>query len=687
MIRPLLAFLLVLPAWAQKPPATRTDNIKETIHGVTIADPYRWLEDQNSPETRKWIDQQNAYTRSVLDKIPGRGQLKDQLSRLMKIDVTGVPAERGGRLFFLRRLAAQDQAVLYMRPAAGGRDEMLVDPNPMSADHTTSVTLLDVSYDGKLLAYGIRQGGEDETTVTFLNVDTRKELSDRLPRGRYGISIKPDRTGFYYSKYEKDGTTRIYYHAFGKPAASDPQIFGKGYGPENDISAYVTDNGRYLIIQVTKGSAEDETELWMQNLASSGPIVPIVKGIKAAFIGHAAGDTLFIRSNWEAPNWRILAVDLRNPSWSRRREIIPAGPNVLAEFAPVGGQLFAVYLENVSSKLVTFTPEGRKVRDVPMPADIGSVGEISGDWSSQEVFFSFNSFDVPATIFRYDPATGRKDIFWRANVPVDPANFEMKQVWYASKDGTKIPMFLLYKKGLKLDGTAPVYLTGYGGFNISLTPAFSAVAVLWAENGGIFAQPNLRGGGEFGEKWHQAGMLAKKQNVFDDFIGAAEWLIRNKYTNPSRLAIAGGSNGGLLVGAALTQRPDLFRAVICSFPLLDMIRYQRFLVARFWVPEYGSSEDANQFKTLYAYSPYQHVKPGVKYPAVMLVSGDFDTRVAPLHARKMAALLQADTGSGRPVLLHYDTKSGHSRGLPIGKQIDDTVDSLSFLYWQLGVVK
>jgi prolyl oligopeptidase len=263
----------------------------------------------------------------------------------------------------------------------------------------------------------------------------------------------------------------------------------------------------------------------------------------------------------------------------------------------------------------------------------------------------------------------------------------MKQVWYASKDGTKIPMFLLYKKGLKLDGTAPVYLTGYGGFNISLTPAFSAVAVLWAENGGIFAQPNLRGGGEFGEKWHQAGMLAKKQNVFDDFIGAAEWLIRNKYTNPSRLAIAGGSNGGLLVGAALTQRPDLFRAVICSFPLLDMIRYQRFLVARFWVPEYGSSEDANQFKTLYAYSPYQHVKPGVKYPAVMLVSGDFDTRVAPLHARKMAALLQADTGSGRPVLLHYDTKSGHSRGLPIGKQIDDTVDSLSFLYWQLGVVK
>jgi prolyl oligopeptidase len=687
MLRLLLAFLLVVPAWAQKPPATRTGNVKETIHGVTIADPYRWLEDQNSPETRKWIEAQNAYTRSVLDKIPGRQRLKDQLSRLMKIDQTGMPYERGGRLFFMRRLASQDQAVLYMRAAGGGRDEVLVDPNPMSPDHTTSVSLLDVSFDGKLIAYGIRQGGEDETTVTFLNVDTRKELADRMPRGRYSISIKPDRTGFFYSRYERDGTTRLYYHAFGKPAASDPQIFGKDYGPECSIDGYVTDNGRYLIVQVTRGSAEDETELWMQNLASNGPIVPIVRGIKAAFIGRPAGDTLFIRSNWEAPNWRIFAIDLRNPSWDRRREIIHAGTGVLTGFAAAGGQLFATYLENVSSKLVTFTPEGKRIREVAMPEAIGSVGDVSGDWTSRQVFFSFNSFNVPMTIFRYDPATGRKDVWWRADVPIDPAAFEVKQVWYASKDGTKIPMFLLYKKGLKLDGTNPVYLTGYGGFNVSLTPAFSPLAMLWAGNGGVFAQPNLRGGGEFGESWHKAGMLAKKQNVFDDFIGAAEWLMANKYTSPAKLAIAGGSNGGLLVGAALTQRPDLFRAVVCSFPLLDMIRYQKFLVARFWVPEYGSSEDPNQFKTLYAYSPYHHVKRGVKYPAVMFISGDFDTRVAPLHARKMAALLQASTGSGLPVLLHYDTKSGHSRGLPIGKQIDDAVDSLSFLYWQLGVAK
>jgi prolyl oligopeptidase len=680
----LLLVLLSFVAWAaEKPPATRTDNVKEVLHGVEITDPYRWLEDQTSPETRAWIDAQNAYSRPILDRIPGRKRLRKRLAELMNVDRTEVPRARGGRYFFTRRRAGQDQPVLYMREGLNGLDQALVDPAPLSPDHTASVNFLDISEDGKLVAYGIRRGGEDEVTVRLLDVDSRKELPEELPRGRYGVSIKPDRSGFYYRRFEQAGP-RAYYHEIGKPASQDREVFGQGYGPEKMIEAHFSEGGRYLLIHVFEGSAGEHTEIWVQDFARGTPLVPIVKDLRGKFFGSIGGDTLYLHTDWEAPNGRILAVDLLNPARERWREVIPAGEAPIENCSAVAGMLFVQYLRNVSSTLSVFTPAGQRVRDIELPG-IGSVGEVSGNWSGHEVFFQFDSFHTPDTIYRSDSVSGKQEVWWRASVPIDRDKLELKQVWYASKDGTKIPMFLLYRKGLRLDGSPPVLLTAYGGFDLSLSPSFAPRAVLWAENGGVFAQPNLRGGGEFGEKWHEAGMHEKKQNVFDDFIAAAEWLIRNRFTSPSRLAIYGGSNGGLLMGATITQRPELFRAVICSYPLLDMLRYHKFLVAPWWVPEYGSADDPAQFKYLYAYSPYQHVQRGVKYPAVLFVTGDGDTRVAPLHARKMTALLQASTVSGPPILLRYDTKAGHSRGLPIGKQIDDLTDELAFLYWQLGV--
>jgi prolyl oligopeptidase len=438
------------------------------------------------------------------------------------------------------------------------------------------------------------------------------------------------------------------------------------------------------LIDVLHGAAADKSELYFQDLASKDEVKSLISGLAARFEFDLAGHTAYVRTNWNAPNNKIIAVNLEDPAREKWREIVPESDAAIESFTLAGGKIVVNYLRNAAAEVKIFNADGKQERKLELPA-IGSVNAMSGRWENNYLFFRFDTFHIPAVIYRYDMAKDSREEWARERRPVDSNKFEVKQVWYSSKDGTKVPMFLLYAKGLKLNGNNPVYLTGYGGFNLSLTPAFSTQAVYWAERGGVWAIPNLRGGGEFGEKWHQAGMLEHKQNVFDDFIAAAEWLISNKYTNKDKLAIAGGSNGGLLVGAALTQRPDLFRAVLCSFPLLDMLRYQNFLVARYWTPEYGSAEDAAQFKYLYAYSPYHHVKAGTKYPAVMLWSGDADTRVAPLHARKMTAMLQADNGGPNPILLHYDVKGGHSDARPVSKVVDDVVDQLSFLFWQLGV--
>lgn len=677
--------LIVSAQLRRSPPKTRVDNVAEKLHGVTITDPYRWLEDQNSPETRAWIDEQNRYTQSILGALPGRNAIRHRIEELLKIDTISAPIARGNRYFFTKRLADQNQPVVYMREGLNGRDEVLIDPNKMSADQTSSVTLGDVSRDGKWLLYGVRQGGEDEITGAILDVDTRQDLPDHLPKARYfGFAIKPDKSGLYYSRFNSSGS-RIFYHEMNSDPATDKEIFGKGYGPGDIISVDLSADGRYLTLYVSHGSAATKVEVYTQNLAEHGPIVPLVNDLDATFRGEMAGDHMYLMTNWQAPNRRVMDVDLRNTARQNWREIIPETGSVIEGLSLAGGKVFVNYLENVSTRIKVFEPSGKHVRDITFPT-LGSASGMVGRWGRDEAFYTFRSFAQPPTIYRYRPSNGKQSVWARINVPVDSASIETKQVWYDSTDKTRVPMFLVYQKGMKLDGNRPTLLTGYGGFNLSSTPNFSARAAFWVEHGGVFALANLRGGGEFGEKWHQAGMLDKKQNVFDDFISAAEWLIKSNYTRPSRLAISGGSNGGLLVGAAMTQRPELFQAVVCSYPLLDMVRYHRFLVARFWVPEYGSAEDAQQFSYIRRYSPYQNVREGTKYPAVLFITGDGDTRVAPLHARKMAARLQSATASSdRPVLLHYDTKAGHSGGLPVSKQIEDLTDEMSFLLWQLGV--
>ena len=662
-------------------PKTRISDVTETLHGVTIRDPYRWLEDQQSPETRAWIDAQNAYTRSVLDPFPGRAGIRTRLEELLKTDRFGVPTVRNGRYFFTRRLADQNQATICLRNGVHGPDEVLIDPNKPGGDDTTSVNILDVSEDGKWLVYGTRQGGEDEVAATVLDVDTRKEV-DHLPRALYwDVRITPDKRDLYYSKRLTEGS-RIYHHALGKNAAADDEVFGKGTGATEAVGIDLSRDGRYLGLYISHGWGE-KTEAYLRDLKNNGPIVPLVNDVDAEFNPTFAGDHMYVETNWKAANGRIFAVDLANPARANWREVVPEGNSVIESFSVAGGMLAVNYLENVNSRLKIFDANGKHVRDIAFPT-LGTVTALDGRWESDETFYTFTSFAQPPTTYRYEISSGKQDVWARNKAPVDPAQFEVKQVWYQSKDKTRIPMFLVYKKGLKPDGNRPTLLTGYGGFLNNETPYFRTDAVIFAEHGGVFALPNLRGGGEFGEKWHRAGMLDNKQNVFDDFIAAAEWLIENGYTKPEHLAISGGSNGGLLMGAAMTERPELFQAVACEYPLLDMVRYHKFLLGKLWVSEYGSAEDARQFQVIYKYSPYHHVKKGVKYPAVLFVTGDSDTRVAPLHARKMTALMQASTGSDRPVLLRYDTKSGHSAGLPVTKQVEELTDVLGFLLAEVG---
>jgi prolyl oligopeptidase len=681
---PVALLFAALPAAAAPPdgpPETKVDSVKETIHGVEIADPYRWLENQDSPDTRAWIGAQNAYTKEVLAKVPGRSDLEKRVTELLKTEAISTPREADGRYFFSRRPAGQDLPILYVRKGAQGADEVLVDPHPLSADHSVSVNLLDVARDGRLVAYGVRQGGEDEVVVKFLRVDGRRELKDSLPKARYsGVAIARDLKRVFYSKLTRDGP-RVYFHTMGTPLSSDVTLFGEGYGPEKIITTSLSDDGRFLVLVVLHGSAARKTEVYFQDLAKEEPIRPVVNDVDARFFPTVGGDFMFLQTNWNAPNGRILAVDLAKTSRDDWKEIVPAGQFAIQDTSAVGGKLFVRYLENVVPKIRIFDREGKALGQIDM-ADVGSVGNLSGDWARPEAFYTFQSYVVPPTIYRYDAATGDRSVWAKQQVPFDGSKYAVEQVRYPSKDGTSIPMFLVHRKDAARDGSNPALLTGYGGFTVSQLPVFSARTALWVERGGVWAVANLRGGNEFGEDWHKAGMLEKKQNVFDDFLGAAEWLIAQKWTSKEKLAISGGSNGGLLVGAALTQRPDLFQAVVCSYPLLDMVRYHKFLVAGYWVPEYGSSDDASQFSYLYQYSPYHRVKPGTPYPAVLFITGDSDTRVAPLHARKMTALLQADSSDQkeRPVLLYYDTKAGHSRGFntPVSKQIEDL--TLEFLF-------
>ncbi len=682
----LLAAIFLLAGCSSSPeyPPTRVENVTEDLHGFEITDPYRWLEDQDAPETREWIDSQNAYTDSFLNEFSGRERLESRFTELYRVDQMGAPVIRNGRYFYSRKSAEQELTVYYYRDGYDGEEKLLIDPHGLSEDNRTSVSLMEVSQDGKLFAYGIRQGGEDEVEIHWRDVETGEELTDVHPRKRYGdISILPDKTGFYYAVNDGNEVHHVFYHEMGCDPSEDKVIWGDGYKPGDIIYTNLSENGRYLLLIAMHGWSH--TEIHFKDLQSDGPIRSITGEFEANFSASVGGDTLFLYTNLDAPNYRIFSVDFANPSFEDWHEIIPQNEEaVLNGMYLAGGKIFLNYLRNVNTEIRIASPQGEILSEIALPS-LGTASGPSGRWSSEEAFYTFSSFHIPSTTYRYNTASGEQDLWYRSPVKVDSESIQINQIWYDSKDGTSIPMFLVHRKGLELDGENPVYLTGYGGFNVSRRPVFSVEAIAWVEHGGIYALPNLRGGSEFGEEWHQAGMLGNKQNVFNDFIAAAEWLIANNYTNPEKLAIAGGSNGGLLVGAAFTQRPDLYQAVICSVPLLDMLRYHRFLVARFWVPEYGSAEDPEQFSYLHAYSPYHNVKFGIDYPAIMFVTGDADTRVAPLHARKMTALMQSAQGGTRPILLNYDTKAGHSGGTPTSKEIEDTTDKFSFLFQQLGM--
>lgn len=686
-----LAAWCVTPAAAQTlpagcPPKAQTDKVVDTLHGVRVADTYRWLEDQTSPATRAWIAAEDRCTNAALGRLPGRERIAEVLTLLMHTDTVGVPIERGNRVFYMKRAAGEDLSLIYMREGLHGKDEVLVDPRPLSSDHSTSVSLLGASDHGHYMMYGVRLGGQDEVTLQVMDVATRRELPDKFLRRHYfGLGFTRDRKGLYFGTTTPAGP-RVIFHRMGTPAGEDKEIFGSGYSNQYLIEPHLYEDGRWLLITVSQGASGND-EIYAQDLGSSGPLRPIAKGIAATFDGKIAGHTLYMNTDWQAPNHRIVAVDLAGDvSPAHWRTVVPASRYPIEGFSLAGGKLIVSYIADAASRLKLFDAAGKPAGEIRLPA-LGTAAEVESRWDSNDAMFAFVSFAIPATIYRYDVGAGRLEAWAQPKTPVNPADFVVRQVWYHSKDGTRVPMFLFYRKGLAPNGSTPTLLTGYGGFDLSSTQAFNDQAIVWAEHGGVWALANMRGGGEFGEAWHEAGMLGKKQNVFDDFFAAAEWLIQNRITNPRKLAIMGASNGGLLMGASLTQRPDLFRAVVCMYPLLDMLRYQKFMGGPWWVSEYGSADDASQFPYLLEYSPYQNVRPGTKYPAVLFVTGDGDTRVAPLHARKMAALLQADAANppGRPILMLYDTKSGHSGGRPVGEQIKEMTNILSFLFWQLGV--
>jgi prolyl oligopeptidase len=670
------------------PPAVQAVPVIDDYFGAKITDNYRWLEDAKSPATRAFINAQNAYTAQYMKQVRIRPQAVEGLTALESIAVTTAPFERANNYFFGRRLAGEQQFSIYVRHGWKGKDERLLDPAKMSTDPNTSVSLTDVSRDGALLAYGVRSGGADETGIHFLNVKTGQTLPDELPRARYfGAGFAPDGASLYYARNDKDGTL-LYQHVLGTPVSADMLIFGREFHSEpltgNDLfSGAVTDDGRYLVVTISRGVPPRRVDIVFRDLSKpDSPFQILVWGVDSRFSAIYARDAWFVQTDYKAPKGRILkAIPGASPdAW---KTIVPEGPDVLDNWSIVGGKLYVNRLKDVRSETTVYALDGKPAGTIEYQG-IGSASGVSGLTTDRYGYFSFESFIVPWTIYRLDTKTGKREVFFQPKIPFDSSKYELKQVFFNSKDGTRVPMFIAGKKGLKQDGTERLMMTGYGGFNVSNAPLWSPRVAWWLEQGGWFALPNLRGGGEYGESWHQQGMFERKQNVFDDWFAAAEYLIANKYTSPQHFAITGRSNGGLLMGASITQRPDLFSAVWCGYPLLDMLRFQKFLVGGYWTTEYGSAENEKQFPYLLKYSPYQNVKAGTAYPAVMFFTGDSDTRVDPLHARKMTPLLQSASTSGRPILLHYSLSGGHSAGVGVDQQVQDDADQLTFLWTETG---
>jgi prolyl oligopeptidase len=680
------------------PPTAAEKPIVDMFHGTKILDNYRWLEDGKSPETQKWVEREMAYTRGILDPLPGRAAINKRLTDLLSIGSVTAPIIAGRHYFYTKREGMQNQPVLYVRDGVNGPDRVLVDANKLAADGTIALDWYYPSDNGKYVAYGTSPSGSEVSTLQVIETKTGSLLPDTIERTRAAsVAWKLDNSGFYYTRYPKKGDVpagqemynrHVFYHELSNDPENDDQpVFGQGRDAEDWPSVSLSNDGHWLLITVQQGWTK--TELFLMNVKAGTPPTRITTGKDFLYNGEVYNDKLFITTNEDAPRYRVFVADAGNYDRESWKELIPQTDAVLQGTGVFGGKLFAQYEQNASSQLKLFDLDGKKLNDLPLPA-IGTVYGSGGRWDRDEIFYGFQSFTFAPSIFRYDLKDGSTALWTHVDAPsIDPSAYEVKQEWFNSKDGTRVPMFVVHKKGIAKNGHTPTLLTAYGGFNLSLSPSFNRPAYLWMEHGGIYAVANLRGGAEFGEDWHRAGMLEKKQNVFDDMIAAAEHLVAEKYSDKNHLAIQGGSNGGLLMGAMITQRPDLFHAVVCQVPLLDMLHYQDFQIAKLWIPEYGTSEKADDFKWLYAYSPYHHVKSGTQYPAILFMTADTDTRVDPMHAKKMTALMQSEAKNGashtRPILLRIETKAGHGAGKPVAKQIEEFTDVYSFLFWQLGV--
>ena len=675
-------------------PRTAKGDVVETLHGVRVPDPYRWLEDDNAPDTKAWVEAQNKVTFGYLEQIPARAPLKERLTKLWNFERYGAPQKEGGRYVFSKNDGLQSQSVLYTMHTLDETPRVLLDPNKLSADGTVSLGPTAISDDGKLLAYGVSVAGSDWQEFKVRDIESGQDLPDHIKWAKSsGASWTKDGKGFFYSRYDEPAGTnllkgvnyfhKVYHHRLGTPQSEDTLVYDRPDQKEWGFAAGVTDDGRYLALHVWHGTDTRNRFFYKDLAAANAPVVELLNDFDAdyTFIDNV-GTVFYFRTDLKAPRGRIIAIDIAKPARGDWREVVPETANRLQGVNLINHQLVCNYLADARTEILVHGLDGKLVRRVELPG-IGTAGGFGGKREESETFYAFTGFTTPTTIYRHDLKTGTSTVFRQPKVEFDPAQFETKQIFYTSKDGTRVPMFLSHKKGLKLDGQNPTLLYGYGGFDISLTPAFSVATAVWMELGGVYAVPNLRGGGEYGQAWHEAGTKLKKQNVFDDFITAADWLIGNRYTSREKLAISGGSNGGLLVGACLTQRPELFRAALPAVGVMDMLRFHKFTIGWAWVSDYGSPDNAGEFRVLHAYSPYHNLKPGVKYPSTLVTTGDHDDRVVPAHSFKFAARLQEFHRGANPVLIRIETKAGHGAGKPTTKLIEEAADRFAFLVHEL----
>jgi prolyl oligopeptidase len=687
--------LAARPAAADEPltyPDTRRVDHVDVYHGTKVADPYRWLEDdvRKSSDVAAWVEAENKVTSAYLKAIPERPAITRRLTELWNYEKYSAPSKAGRRYFYTRNDGLQNQSVLYTLESLDGEPRVLIDPNKWSKDGTVALAGLEVSDDGKHVAYGVAEAGSDWHTWHVLDVATGQVLPDELKWVKFsGASWTKDGKGFFYGRFDEPASgeqfqklnlnQKVYYHRVGTPQHDDVLVYRRPDHPDWGFQTAVTEDGQYLILTIWKGTNHTYRITYKDLTEPYGMPVDLIEDFENEYaLAGSDGPVFYFKTDLDAPRGRLIAIDTRKPGRNNWKEIIPQAKENLRSVEMVGNLFVAQYLKDARTQVKLFAPDGTFVREVQFPT-LGTAAGFGGKRTDTETFYSFSSFATPPSIYRYDLITGQSKLLRQAKVKFHPEDYEVQQVFYTSKDGTKVPMFITAKKGVALDGSNPTLLYGYGGFNIPMTPQFSISRVMWLEMGGVYAQANLRGGGEYGKEWHEAGTKLRKQNVFDDFIAAAEWLIEHKYTRPDRLAIQGGSNGGLLVGAVETQRPDLFGACLPAVGVMDMLRFQKFTAGRFWVDDYGSSDNAEEFKALHAYSPYHNLKKGTKYPPTLVTTADTDDRVVPGHSFKFIAALQYSQAGSAPVLARIETRAGHGAGKPTTKQIEEVADQLAFL--------